>query len=113
MLRIEKAVAERDYETFVRLLVSATEDTSVTAKAIADWDASNAHSQSYCQRYAAFWENELVGYGIVIHSSSFEAGRFTVWLTIDEAYRKRGFGQQFYDYLLEAAKEAGADTLTT
>jgi hypothetical protein len=43
MLRIEKAIAERDYERFASLLVRAMDDKSITSKAIFEWDVSNAH----------------------------------------------------------------------
>jgi GNAT superfamily N-acetyltransferase len=112
MLRIEKAVAERDYNKFARLL-NAAEETSITSKDIAQWDRDNAISASFCQRYAAILDSELVGYGLLLHSPSFDSGRYKLWLTIDEAYRKRGFGQSFYEYLLGAAKDAGADTVTS
>jgi GNAT superfamily N-acetyltransferase len=110
MLRIEKAVAERDYEVFARLL-NAAQETEYSSKSIVEWDESNAHIGNFCQRYAAFWEAELVGYGNFVHATSNDAGRFTVSVTIDEAYRKRGFGQTLYDYLVGIVKEAGADTL--
>jgi GNAT superfamily N-acetyltransferase len=111
MLRIEKAIAERDYEKFAPLLVRALDDISITSKEIAEWDASNIRSGNFNQRYAAFWESELVGYGTVTYATFNAAGRYQIWLTIDEAYRQWGFGQSLYQTLLAVAKDAGADTV--
>jgi GNAT superfamily N-acetyltransferase len=110
MLTIKRAIAERDYETFAAL-INGAEETSISNKTLIDDDKDGQRLGDFNQRYAAFWENNLVGYGHVYHAASSVAGRFTFSLIIDEAYRKRGFGQSFYEYLLASAKDAGAAML--
>jgi GNAT superfamily N-acetyltransferase len=112
MLTIEKAIAERDYDN-IAALISAGEQTNVSAKTIVEMDESNAHAGNICERYVAFFDSELVGYGLVHRSPANDEGRFWLWLTIDEKYRKRGFGQSLYEFLAKTAKELGADTLTS
>jgi GNAT superfamily N-acetyltransferase len=110
MLQIEKAVPERDYESCA-LLLNAAEGISITGKTLINDDADSLRVGDFNERYVAFFEGKLVGYGAVYHSASSVAGRFSMTLIIDEAYCKRGFGQAFYDFLLPIAKAAGANML--
>jgi RimJ/RimL family protein N-acetyltransferase len=111
MLAIEKAVPERDYEAFAALIVQAGQEEKLSGENIRQWDASNNHADNIYQRYAAFCDGRLVGYGTLNYQPANTAGRYQVWLTIDEAYRRRGFGQELYDFLLAEAKNFGANTL--
>lgn len=111
MLRIEKAVPERDYEAIAALIVQAGMEDKLSGDNIREWDASNVHAGNSFQRYAAFCEDGLVGYANLAYFPSNDAGRYQVWLTIDEVYRRRGYGQELYDFLAAEAKAAGANTL--
>lgn len=110
MLEIVKAIPERDYEASA-VLLNAAEGINISGKTLMNDDADSLRVGDFNERYAAFFEDKLVAYGAIYHAASSVAGRFSMALTIDEAYRKRGFGQELYDFLLPIAKAAGANML--
>ena len=104
-LRIRRAHSA-EYDRLAQLL-DAAENSGVTANALRDWDARLTPDDIH-HRYAATLADAIIGYGTIYHAASAQRRRFLVWLTVDAAHRRRGYGAQFYDVLARAARDLGA-----
>lgn len=106
-LTIRKGNPERDYEIFADLLNKA-DGTQVTAETIRSYDNRTIEGD-IVERYAACVDEDVIGYGIIYKAATAQKPIFTVWLTIAEAYRNQGHGQQFYASLNQRALGHGAE----
>lgn len=88
-------------------LMNAVENSGVTADAMRDWDA-RLTSEDIHRRYAATLDRVVIGYGVVFKAASAQIPRFLVWLTVDAAHRRQGYGARFYDVLARIARDCGA-----
>jgi mycothiol synthase len=104
-LHIRRARAN-EYDRLVRLL-NAVENSGVTADALRDWDA-RLTSEDVHQRYVATLDQRVIGYGVVFKPASAQRPLFLVWLTIDAAHRRQGYGAEFYETLARFACDLGA-----
>lgn len=91
----------------VAQLMNAAENSGVTANALRDWDARLTPDDVF-QRYVATLDDVVFGYGVVFRSASVQRPRFLLWLTVDAAYRRQGYGARFYDKLSRTACDFGA-----
>src|SRR5512139_2246838 len=54
------------------------------------------------RRLVAVGEHDaVIAYSGFVHEVSFPAGRFTVWVIVDPAYRRQGIGSALWDALLD------------
>jgi GNAT superfamily N-acetyltransferase len=104
-LHIRRA-RSNEYERLAHLM-NAVENSGVTADALRDWDA-RLTAEDIHRRYAATLDQVVIGYGVVFKSASAQSPRFLVWLTVDAAHRRQGYGARFYDVLARIARDCGA-----
>ena len=91
----------------VAQLMNAAENSGVTVNALRDWDARLTPEDIF-HRYVATLADAIIGYGVVYHSASVQDPHLLVWLTVDAACRRQGFGARFFDELARTACEFGA-----
>lgn len=103
--------ASGDYERFATL-ISQAEGRSITADTLCSWDAGKIEGD-ISRRYAASADDQIVGYGVIDKDAITQNPTFTLWLTIDAAHRRKGYGGQFYVYLAERARELGAEAFVS
>lgn len=96
-----------DYDIFARLF-NAVNRESISGDFIRDWDKNKKLEDDLIFRYAACIDDTVIGYGIIYYPATAQKPRLMVWLTIDENYRRQGFGRQFYDFLANKSLEHGA-----
>ena len=90
-----------DYARFAAL-ISQVEGRTITGDTLQSWDAQKIKGDIFL-RYAACLNDEVIGYGNIDKPAVTQFPQFTIWVTIDAAYRNRGFGGQFYDFLAQQA----------
>jgi GNAT superfamily N-acetyltransferase len=95
-----------DYDIFAALL-NIAEERNINGDTLRSWDANKLADDIHF-RYAACLNEQVIGYGIIFKGATEAQPIFSVWLTIDAAYRKQGYGSQFYDFLAQQAVERGA-----
>lgn len=100
--------ASDDYECFA-IFITQLEGRSITGDTLRSWDAGKVEGD-ISHRYAAWVDNRIIGYGQIDKAAITQNPAFMLWLTIDVAYRRIGYGGQFYTFLAEKARELGAST---
>jgi len=95
-----------DYARFAAL-ISHVEGRTITGDTLQSWDAHTIEEDIF-HRYAAYLDEEIIGFGDIQKLAVTQFPQFTIWLTIDAPHRRRGYGGQFYDFLAQQAMTYGA-----
>lgn len=111
MLTIRLANPDTDYERLAQLLNAASGE-EVTAQNIRTFD-ENRSDEDIQLRYAAFLDDSIIGYGVIYKPKTAKIERYFIWLTIDKAYRRQGYGTQFYDFLRDKVAEYNPSELSS
>ncbi|MEO0598120.1 MAG: GNAT family N-acetyltransferase [Chloroflexota bacterium] len=98
MLDIKLANPDTDYERLAHLY-NVADNENITSDNLRTWDVAN--KDAVLLRYSAFVEDTLIGYGVIHKAKSAVIDRYFLWLTIDSAYRKQGYGTQLYTFLYD------------
>lgn len=96
-----------DYARFAAL-ITYVEGRPITGDTLQSWDARKIEND-ISLRYAACVNQEIIGYGNIDKPAVTQIPQFRVWLTIDVAHRRRGYGRQFYNFLVQQAIAYGAE----
>lgn len=103
MIRI--ANPDTDYEQ-IATLINLVEANPVTADQIRSWDS---RENTILRRFVAVDDqNQVIGYGNVVHAPWATAGHYYVYAITDPAHRRRGIGRLLYEHALQFALDQGA-----
>ena len=100
-----------DYDRFADLINAVVGGHHFNSERLRNWDASLIAADIFV-RYAACLGEQIIGYGTIAKEAVNTTASFSLWLTIDAAYRKQGYGGQFYDFLEARAVDRGATEFT-
>jgi RimJ/RimL family protein N-acetyltransferase len=93
-------------------MLTAVEGRPITADTMRSWDAGKIDDDIHL-RYAAWLNGAIIGFGEIEKDAVTQHPNFRVWLTIDVAHRRQGYGRQFYDFLAQQTRELGAAELSS
>lgn len=101
--------ASEDYAYFAAL-ITQVERRPITGDTLRSWDVGKIEGD-ISRRYAAVVDDHIVGYGLINKAAITHYEQFMLWLTVDAAHRRKGYGGQLYTWLAEQARELGAEQL--
>lgn len=108
---IRPAVPEQDYEPLTAIL-NQVWSIPTTAANLREWDGFDAPGR-ILQRLVLEVQEQIIGYGIVRHQAHEPDGRFYIWVCVDLAQRRQGWGQKLYEAVLALALAKGSTFLDT
>ncbi|HIR88660.1 MAG TPA: GNAT family N-acetyltransferase [Candidatus Fimimorpha faecalis] len=105
-----RKITENDREVFLRLAKEMYASDAVLKSIPEEYHERTfeelMRSEEYAEGYILEWDEEVVGYGLTAKTFSQEAGGIVIWLEelyILEAFRSKGLGRQFFQYVEEHA----------
>ena len=111
-MKIRPASAKTDLPAIVRI-TNPYEAAPVSEEQMREYFEYEAPGRVHLRLVAVDEGERVIAYAGMVHQPSQPAGKFTVWVIVDPAFRSRGIGSALWEQLLPALQEQAATRLET